>query len=216
MVVAAKALTEAKSRLAPALNGRQRRLVATRLLEQTFDLLCRLLEKHQIAGFVVISSDDQILQLAEKYKGQALLEELPEVAPQQRLNAALAVAGRWCSQQKQAAALLLLPSDLPLLKLQDLQDLLNCLKTYPNESLAVIAPDHQEKGTNALLLHPPALLDFTYCFGDQSFTKHLTALSQQEGIKTVVYNRPGLAFDLDYPKDLEKLPLEVQRALLAF
>jgi len=213
-VVPVKRLTEAKLRLAPVLNTTQRRSLMLHLLKHTFNLLQLLLQQNAIVGFLVVSRDTTVLKLTQTYKGTALLEEVADKPPHERLNIALAQAARWCSEEADASALLLLPSDLPLLEIEDLRALLGFLQLYPAQPLGVIAPDRHQKGTNALLVSPPNLLDFNYHFGLESFAAHFTALCHETARQTFICERPGLAFDLDLPEDLALLSATVRTALL--
>ncbi len=205
VIVPVKILTEAKSRLAPVLSAEQRRTLATELLERTLKLLHLLLQHEQIAGFVTISNDPTVLTLAQEYSGYTLAEEDEATATDARLNLALARAARWCQEKFEASTIIILPSDLPLLETEDLESLLEYLQRDPVQPLAVLAPDRHNKGTNALLLRPANLLDFTYYFGEQSFERHLGALRARTDVQTFVCRRPGLAFDLDWPEDLAAL-----------
>lgn len=215
VVVPVKELAEAKSRLAPILSAVQRRKLAIELLEHTLRLLYDLLEQNEIGGVVVISNDPVVLQLTQNYKGYGLPEsDQPNSFPTTRLNLALAQASRLCKEEFGASSLLILPSDLPLLELEDLRAVLQSLRLDATKPLAVIAPDRYENGTNALLLRPVDLLNFNYYFGEQSFSYHLKALQSQGEVDVIICQRPGLAFDLDRPEDLTGLPSSVRNDLL--
>lgn len=213
VIVPVKSLEGAKSRLSPVLSASQRYRLARELLKRTFRLLQLALEKKMIAGFVVVSSDREALALTEKYKGQALPEKEETGSNVSQLNPALGQAARWCRETQGARALLLIPTDLPLLEEADLRELLSYLKDDQNSTLAVIAPDRREEGTNALLLRPPELLDYSYYFGEKSFVYHLTALGGIPGVELKLCRRNGLAFDLDRPEDLEALPEALKHSL---
>lgn len=214
VIIPVKALAGAKSRLAPVLNARQRYHLALQLLQHTFRLLQPLLQEELIAGFVVVSNDKSVLALAEEYRGTGLPELEGTIPTATHLNPALAQAARWCKENRRASALLIMPSDLPLLKTEDLREILSYLKLNPTEPLAVIAPDRHEQGTNALLLRPPNLLNFNYYFGERSFGYHLSAMGHLPGVQLKICIRPGLAFDLDQPEDLAALPKPMQQSLL--
>lgn len=214
VVVPVKELAEAKSRLAPVLTANQRRKLAIQLVEHTFRILHTLLEQNEIGGFVAISNDPVVLQLTQTYRGEAIPENDENSLSHMRLNLALSQASRLCKEEFGATALLILPSDLPLLELGDLRTLLSFLKTALSKNLGVIAPDRYHDGTNALLLRPVDLLDFKYYFGERSFSYHQEALQNRGEIEIIVCERPGLAFDLDKPDDLAALPASVRSALL--
>jgi 2-phospho-L-lactate guanylyltransferase len=95
-----------------------------------------------------------------------------------------------------AAALLVLPADLPLLTAQDVEQFIY----HAERATVVIAPDRHCHGTNALLLASSE--KFRFRFGPNSYWAH-----QQEArrlglsvVSVAIYN---LAFDLDTPEDLE-------------
>ena len=69
----------------------------------------------------------------------------------------------------------------------------------------VIAPDQQERGTNALALAPPAP-DF-FRFGLDSFQAHLEA-AKARGLNMRILRRPGLAQDLDTPEEYRRYAKE--------
>jgi len=62
-----------------------------------------------------------------------------------------------------------------------------------------IAADKTGRGTNALALRPPDVIDFR--FGVGSLAAHI---AQADGLPLSVVDRPGLAFDLDTPADLAR------------
>lgn len=65
-----------------------------------------------------------------------------------------------------------------------------------------LAPDQSGRGTNAACLALPARLEFH--FGPGSFAQHLAA-ARSLGIEPARVARPGLAFDIDEPADLNAL-----------
>jgi 2-phospho-L-lactate guanylyltransferase len=97
-----------------------------------------------------------------------------------------------------ADALLIVPADLPLVSVSDLQVLLDAAET----ASVVIAPDRAGDGTNALLLAPPDAL--TPSFGEASFGRH-RALATAADLAQAVVERPGLGLDLDTPADVALL-----------
>ena len=89
----------------------------------------------------------------------------------------------------------MLPSDLPLLTLEDLDQLYDLALAGEGVTLA---PSH-DGGTNALLLRPPQAI--AYSFGDGSFAQYI-ALAAAAGLPCHVYNSSTLALDIDHPEDL--------------
>lgn len=204
VIVPVKTLVEAKSRLAPVLTTAQRRNLAFQMADHTLSVLQTLLKKGLIAGFVTVSRDPVVRTLAQKYGGVFLPEKITGASPDAALNAALAQAARWTVANFSPTALLILHSDLPFLRWEDLANLLRLAETNPVEKIALLSPDRHNRGTNSLLLRPPGLLDFEFLFGENSFKKHQDFINAK-GLQPTVYPLPNLGFDLDYPEDLAVL-----------
>ncbi|MBS0378722.1 MAG: 2-phospho-L-lactate guanylyltransferase [Proteobacteria bacterium] len=114
------------------------------------------------------------------------------------LNAALEYA-RSALRRSGVSQLAVVFADLPLLTAQDVTALIQ----EARGGLA-IAPDHAGTGTNALCL--PADADFRFEFGPGSLARHL-AQAEAAGLACHVVRRPGLAFDVDEPRDVEALTM---------
>ena len=71
-----------------------------------------------------------------------------------------------------------------------------------NPPVVVIAPDRHRSGTNALLLSPSGLFD--YSFGPGSFQKHCEK-TKKSWRKAGNSFHPFVELDLDLPEDLEIL-----------
>jgi 2-phospho-L-lactate/phosphoenolpyruvate guanylyltransferase len=186
-IVPAKPFSEAKSRLSPSISADDRRAVARRLLERTVKVL---LEVNGLDRILVVSRDSEALQLATDLGANALVEQ------GDGLNGALTYAAEFATTAG-ATRILVLHSDLPMLTTEDVDALLLAAKTAD----VVIAHDRHQIGTNGLLMPPAA---FAYAFGQASYSAHLE-LARLAGFTPAVVARPGLAFDVDYPGDLEEL-----------
>ena len=95
--------------------------------------------------------------------------------------------------------MLILPADLPLLTPRDVQEIISHADEPP---VVVIAPDRRQEGTNALLVSPAGLIDYTY--GRNSFKRHCDRAARS-GARLEICEIPGVALDLDIPDDLELL-----------
>jgi 2-phospho-L-lactate guanylyltransferase len=186
-IVPAKPFAEAKSRLGPALNLEERSAVARRLLQRTVEVL---LTVDGLDRVLVVSRDPEALTLASGLGAEALAEK------GDGLNSALTFASEHAVRQG-AARILVLHSDLPMLTTPDVVNLLEAGK----RAAVVIAHDRHQVGTNALL--SPAGV-FAYAFGQSSFSAHVE-LARAAGFEPGIVARPGLAFDVDYPGDIEDL-----------
>ncbi len=186
VIIPAKPLAQAKSRLAAVLSPAERIQLSRGLLQRTIGLA------RQVAEVVVISRDAAVRRLAKQAGAWALVES------GNNLNQALMQASTWVMMHG-GQSILILPADLPRLQPTDLVNLLNLAQTAP---AAVIAPCRRLDGTNALLLRPPDLIEFA--FGPGSFKAHQQAV-RAAGVEPVIYHSATLAFDLDLPEDLLQL-----------
>jgi 2-phospho-L-lactate guanylyltransferase len=68
--------------------------------------------------------------------------------------------------------------------------------------VVIVAPDRRGRGTNALLVSPPGLIE--YEFGPLSFRQH-TQGARDAGARLEVCQVASLGLDVDTPEDLEAL-----------
>jgi len=193
LIIPVKPFGEGKSRLHHVLNADQRAALSRRLLRGVLDTVK---ESGLAERILVISRDEAVLDLARA----AGAVTVPETGD--GLNTALEAA-RGRAIESGAGAVLILPADLPLVTVDDLARL-HALAA--EEEGVVIAPS-RDGGTNALLLRPPHLLDFAY--GPDSFQHHRQQ-AHANGYRCRTLESPTLAFDLDWPQDLDELSVLVE------
>jgi 2-phospho-L-lactate/phosphoenolpyruvate guanylyltransferase len=184
-IVPMKPLAEAKMRLAGVLAEPDRVALARRLLERT---LLKLMRARGIARVIVISRDEAVLAIARRYGAWSVVES------QSNLNEALEQARRVCVANG-APAVLVLPADLPRLRVRDIEKL---IELGESQQGIVITPAQRDGGTNALLLNPATAIAFQ--FGENSFAKHRAA-AESAGYPVWVYDSDTVTFDLDVPDD---------------
>jgi 2-phospho-L-lactate guanylyltransferase len=187
-IVPVKPLKRGKSRLAGILTEEERTQLNQDLLEKTLKTLSEIKELEQV---LVVSRDPHALTIARNYGAKTVQED-----GQPHLNTALTRA-TVMAQLHSPHGVLVLPADLPLLTSDDVLALIDRAVRPP---VVVIAPDRHRKGTNALLMVPPSLIE--YDFGDGSFERHCER-ARQVGAKLEIVELPSLALDLDLPEDLE-------------
>ncbi|HEX2916408.1 MAG TPA: 2-phospho-L-lactate guanylyltransferase [Chloroflexia bacterium] len=212
VIVPAKSLSQAKSRLSSALSPQQRMELVTRLLQHTLEVLHNLIKVGELAGILVISSDPLILDEAQKY-GALILEEesgseTERLSESEHLNKALLTATSWLFAHQSVNRLLILPVDLPLLNEISLRALLS----LSTDASAVITTDQSGTGTNVLLLPAGLARDFPYSFGLGSFQAHRQIILDR-GVNLKEAALPDLMFDLDQTKDLVRLPTRLKEDL---
>jgi 2-phospho-L-lactate guanylyltransferase len=189
-IVPVKPLRRAKSRLAGVLSDDERALLSQHLLQHTLGVLKEIPE---IERTLVVSRDSRALALARKEGARTLTEH---GAPE--LNQAL-VRATLVAKEYGADGVLILPADLPLLTIEDVQSLIKAAKDPP---VIVLVPDRHGEGTNALLVRPSGLIE--YDFGPNSFQRHQLQ-AEQLGARVEIRTIPSLGLDLDLPEDLEHL-----------
>jgi 2-phospho-L-lactate/phosphoenolpyruvate guanylyltransferase len=187
-IVPVKPFTSAKSRLASVLSAAERAGLSRGFLEHALSVLAQV---SAIAQTLVVSRDAEALALARAQGALTVAE-----TSAQGLNAALTLA-TLVAREAHAGAVLILPTDLPLLTPADVARL---AAEDTGQPVVAIAPDRHEQGTNALLVRPPDGLP--YAFGEGSFLRHVT-LAKHAGLPVRVCRLPGAALDVDVPEDLK-------------
>ncbi len=187
-IVPVKPLRRGKSRLSGVLNVDERTELNHCLLVHTLDVLARV---PGIEHTLAVSRDPQALALARDHGARTVQEH-----GLSKLNLAIARATIVAASHA-VMGVLVLPADLPLLTVEDVQALIERSTQPP---VMVIAPDRHGKGTNSLLIKPTGRIQYT--FGKDSFEKHCE-LAANAGMRLEICERPNLALDVDLPEDLE-------------
>ena len=200
-IVPVKPLRRGKSRLSSILNEEERTRLNQSMLGHTLKVLSEVREVDQS---MVVSRDPAALALAREYRARTLLED---GSPQ--LNTALRRATA-VAQVYSTEAVLILPADLPLLTAEDIRAIIRKADRSP---VVVISPDRRETGTNALLVSPAGLMD--YSFGVGSFQRHCDR-AIKFSIPLEIIHLPTVALDLDLPEDLEYLQKSAAGEIEAF
>jgi 2-phospho-L-lactate guanylyltransferase len=204
-VVPLRGLVTGKARLGEAIDAEERAQLVLGLLRRTLSILR---DWTPLAATHVVTSDRTAQSVAVELDAQVVAD------PSSGLNAAIR-SGIDAATRDGAAAVLVLPADLPLLSVDSLDRLLEAadaaLAAGSGRPLVVISPSDARNGTNGLLLSPPDVIG--PCFGVASFEAHVRA-ARDAGTTLQVVPDPGLGFDLDTPEDFERLPATVIDELL--
>ncbi len=181
-------LDGAKSRLGAVLDAEERHDLARQLADTT---IRAAVNAPGIAETLVVTPDDEV-------RGLALDAGARPIRQRSRgLNAGLREA-RDEAMAAGADAILVLPTDLPSVTPELLAPLVEVAADPPGP-LVIIVPDRHDRGTNALLLAPPDVIDFR--FGGDSKAAHVDAARAVPGAVVTVLRGP-LTLDLDTPEDL--------------
>jgi 2-phospho-L-lactate/phosphoenolpyruvate guanylyltransferase len=186
-VVPVGAIDGAKSRLGAVLDAEERRDLVLRLARGT---IRAAVATPGIAETLVITPDDEVRDLALRAGARPLRQRSRGLNDGLREAREEATAGG-------ADAILVLPIDIPAIG-PDVLEPLVALAADTAGPLVAIVPDRHDRGTNALLLKPPDVIDF--CFGGDSKEAHLGAGRSVEA-RIEILDGP-LTLDIDTPEDL--------------
>jgi len=188
-VLPVKSFARAKQRIAGAVAGPDRRILAEAMVE---DVLAALAAVDGLHGVVVVTAEIRAHALA--------LEAGASVVPDPREagQSFAAGVGIEAAVADGADRVLLVPGDCPALDPGEIESLLGIRRAAE----VVIVPDRHGSGTNALLLSPPDAV--TPTFGPGSFARH-AATARAAGATVRVAQVPSLGLDVDTPGDLAAL-----------
>jgi 2-phospho-L-lactate guanylyltransferase len=188
VLIPCKPLARGKSRLAPVLGAAERHALCAALLRRTLGGALGL----------VPAARCHLLSADEEAAAQAAALGVATIAdPGRGLNAALRHGRDALRRDAGAAALLILPIDLPRLTAGALRAFVE------TDADVVVAPDRRGRGTNALYLASGAAARLDFHFGEGSFAAHRRAAAQA-GLRCAVFADAALAFDIDLPADLRE------------
>jgi 2-phospho-L-lactate guanylyltransferase len=139
---------------------------------------------------VVVTPDDEVASIAQSAGTRVIRQS------DRGLNHGLDEA-RAAAVDAGATALLVLPADLPGVSPAAIEAVLATLDDQPPPLVAIV-PDRHGRGTNALLLSPPGVIEFA--FGGDSRVAHRHA-ADAASTRVVELDGP-LSLDIDTPEDL--------------
>lgn len=187
-LVPAKALDQAKGRLAALLSESERRELALAMLE---DVVRALQDVGEIACVTVVSPDADVLEVARSLGATAL----PEPPSVRGINQALSYG--LDSLFPRPDALVVVLADVPEITPGAIR---SALEALPERGLA-ICPSH-DNGTGLLAMRPSGLIPFR--FGPRSFSLHRRE-AVALGVPAEVLRIESLALDIDTPADLREV-----------
>lgn len=197
-IIPVKPLRDSKSRISHILSGDERAELTSYLMGRTIDVLSEVMA---ISRTLVVSRDPAALKIARQHGASTYGE-----TEKQDLNMALTRASHIAAAQK-ANCVLVLPSDLPLLTIEDVEMMVDAASPAVRDGKSgyhfagrymVICTDLSAEGTNALLICPPT--GFSFQYGPDSFRQHLAEAERLGMSKRIVY-AAGIEFDIDTEED---------------
>ena len=186
-IVPVGSLERAKSRLGAVLDAEERRDLVLRLADRT---IRAVVGTTGVSETLVITPDDEVRDLAIRAGARPIRQRSRGLNDGLREARDEAAAGG-------ASAILILPIDLPRVTSEAIADLL-AAGARQAPPLVVIVADRHGRGTNALLLAPPDVIDVH--FGGDSHDAHAAA-AEEAGAALLEVDGP-LSIDLDTPDDL--------------
>jgi 2-phospho-L-lactate/phosphoenolpyruvate guanylyltransferase len=191
-LIPVKTFRNAKQRLSPLLDATDREALAEAMFR---DVLRQVLLARCLHAIFVVTGDDAVAEIT-----LALGAEVIREAAERGETDAVDFARR---QLKAAGweAVLIIPGDMPLLRAQDIDEIVAQLPDEAAAPFALLVPSHDRMGTNALLLAPPDVIKLR--FGYDSFTYHMAQISAQK-LPLRFCENERVALDIDEPKDLQR------------
>jgi 2-phospho-L-lactate guanylyltransferase len=203
VVIPVRSFEDAKSRLGAVLDAEERRDLVERLLRRS---VAAALATPGVVDVVVISPDPELLAVAVAAGARPVTQRSSGLNPalheaREALDtggARPAGAGHADPGPARAAArMLVIPGDLPGISAAALSAVL-AVGDAAGSPGVVLVPDRHGRGTNALLLDPPDVID--PAFGGDSRAAHAWLASSADAAYVEVKGVLGL--DVDTPEDL--------------
>lgn len=187
-IIPVKPLKNAKSRLSGVLTPEQRYEFAQAMFRHVLSVVTSV---SHVTGTLVISRDTKALAIARDAGAKTIQEStVSDLNP--ALMRATAVVRSW-----RADAVLILPADLPFVNVDDIKGMIRLSHDAPS---MVISTDEAGDGTNALLVRPPGLIEYSYGIG--SYQKHID-YATRIGANVIPFHSDRLSLDIDIPNDLQ-------------
>lgn len=189
ILIPVKNLAQAKQRLSSVLSPDERLALAQAMCEDVLEEVARWRGRPPVA---VVTGDPFARELAVRLQFEVIADA---VNPGE--TGVIEMATAIC-RERGAPSTLVVPADIPLIESAELERI---AESAPPGG-AVLVPDAAGRGTNAALRAPADL--FPLRFGNDSFRPHLAA-AKATGMPCIVLELPGIARDVDRPKDLQEL-----------
>lgn len=191
-VIPVKTFSKAKSRL--GLSPERTEMLCEIMLEEVLSAT----SQSQITKTVIISSDESALAIAKKHNTIQIFEE-----KENGVNAAVALAEKYLLENNYDASIVF-PQDIPLIRAQDINDLIKLSKTPQ----VVVVPSRKFDGTNALLRSPINIMETHY--DEDSYKIHLST-AKSRNIPTTFALISRIMWDVDDQSDIEFIMSNIEK-----
>jgi len=188
LLIPIKDPTHAKTRLAELLSEEERRRLAWAMFEDVSRAVATARKPDRV---VMVTSFTPAIERARELGWDVLIEE-----SQISESASVDWASRILSERG-VDTVMRLPADLPLVRAEDIDELLSIELDSPG---ALLVPSREGTGTNAIIRTPPTL--FPSRFGPNSLALHEQEAARV-GVECVIVDNARIALDIDEPTDVE-------------
>ena len=200
LLIPIKDPTHAKTRLAELLSEDERRRLAWAMFEDVSRAVATARKPDRV---VMVTSFSPAIERARELGWDVLIEE-SQISESASVDWALRILS-----ERGFDTVMRLPADLPLVRAEDIDELLSIELDSPG---ALLVPSREGTGTNAIIRTPPTL--FPSRFGPNSLALHEQEAARA-GVECVIVNNARIALDIDGPADVALL-LEVGGGSQAF
>jgi 2-phospho-L-lactate/phosphoenolpyruvate guanylyltransferase len=190
ILIPVKDPARAKTRLATLLTERERSRLAWAMFEDVSRVVASATLAERVA---VVTSYAEAVEHARRL-GWEVLEEQAQSSESASVDwASRRLAGRGFD------SVLRLPADVPLIRPEDIDELLAIELPAPG---ALLVPSREQTGTNAIIRTPPDL--FPSRFGPNSLALHKQEAARV-GVRCQLHENARIALDIDEPADIRAL-----------
>lgn len=195
-IIPVKTFSKAKSRLGLSQEKTEQ------LCKVMLDEVLSSISQSQINKTIIISKDEAAFEIAKKYNAIEIFEDR-----ENGVNAAVALAEKYLGENKFDASIVF-PQDIPLMRSQDIDELIKFKKTNPS---LIVVPSRKFDGTNALLRSPIDVMETHY--DEDSYKIHLTT-GKSRNIPTSFVLISRIMWDVDDPSDIEFIMSNIEKPAL--
>jgi 2-phospho-L-lactate guanylyltransferase len=189
LLIPVKDLSNAKQRLAAALDQAHRSQLAEAMLR---DVMLAAAGVRARVDLALVTGDRRAQELAAEYEFLVIEDTRNESE-----TAAIEMATAW-GVARGYNTTIVIPGDIPLARAEELNQVLDAA---PEEG-AVFVPAYDRRGSNCILRRPASIIALR--FGNDSFPPHCEAM-RQTGKPLMILEMPGIGLDIDNPHELDLL-----------
>jgi 2-phospho-L-lactate guanylyltransferase len=190
LLIPVKDPQRAKTRLAEFLSADERRALVWAMFEDVSLAAAKARKPDRVA---LVSSFEPAIERARRLGWEVLIEEA-QVSESESVD--------WASRRLNEmgfAAVMRLPADAPMVRAEDIDELLRIDLRAP---AALLVPSREGTGTNSIIRTPPCL--FRSRFGPDSLALHKQEAARL-GVECLIVENERIALDIDEPADIASL-----------